>query len=118
MRHTPRPWKWYWKINDGLEADCGIYSEYTYGQAVSICRAPRYEKEEQWEANARLIASAPELLEEHKRWAKILGHIIVTFLQGNYEALNIYSKMKIEYKDGEPWLKSEAIAKAERRDEK
>ena len=54
-----------------------------------------------------------ELLEEHKQWAKILGHIIVTFLQGNYEALVVYSKMGIEYKDGEPWLKSKAIAKTE-----
>ncbi len=66
MKHTLTPWKWYWKINDRLEADCGVFSESITGQAVSVCRTPRYEKEEQWEANARLIASAPDLLEACK----------------------------------------------------
>ena len=66
MKHTLTPWKWYWKINDRLEADCGVFSESITGQAVSVCRAPRYEKEEQWEANARLIVQAPGLLEACK----------------------------------------------------
>ena len=54
------------------------------------------------------------LLEEHKQWAKILGHIFIRALQGDYEVLEIYANnMKIEFVDGEPSLKSEAIAKAE-----
>ncbi len=73
MEYTPGPWKWGWKIDDRLEADCGVHSEHTRGQAVSICRAPRYEKEEQWKANARLICGAQDLLGACKaliRWSK------------------------------------------------
>jgi hypothetical protein len=57
-----------------------------------------------------------ELLWEHKQWAKILGHIIVSHIQGNHEALDVYQHMKIEYREGEPWVKSEAISKAEGRE--
>lgn len=64
--------------------------------------------------NARLIAIAPELFEEHKDWAKILGHIIVKALQKDYEYLGIIAKhLPIEYRDGEPRVKSQAIFKAE-----
>jgi len=45
--------------NDSLETDCGIVTVDGY----SICRAPRYQKEQQWEADARLIAKAPEMYE-------------------------------------------------------
>jgi hypothetical protein len=62
---TPGPWKWYWTVaaDDETVTDCGVYSEHIFGQAVSVCRAPRYESKEQWEANAGLISSAPDLLE-------------------------------------------------------
>ncbi len=66
MKYTPEPWKWYWKINEKLEAECGVYSENVTGQVISVCRAPRYESEKQWKANARLIASVPELLKACK----------------------------------------------------
>ncbi len=64
--HTPGPWRWHWGVNEELHADCGVYSEKREGQAYSVCRAPRYESQAQWEANARLIAAAPELLEVAK----------------------------------------------------
>lgn len=60
--HTPGPWKWHWKL-DGLKADCGVFSEKTEGHAYSICRAPVFEAQDQWEANARLISAAPDMLE-------------------------------------------------------
>jgi hypothetical protein len=78
MEHTRGLWKWNWKINDRLECECGIYSEYEEGQAVSICRAPRYEKEKQWEANALLITAAPDLLKACKEvanWAETASPI-------------------------------------------
>lgn len=56
----PGPWKWYWRTDHDGHADCGIYWERREGQAISICRAPRYEKREQWEANAESIIRAPE----------------------------------------------------------
>lgn len=63
MIHTPGPWTWYWRQDNGNEADCGVMSGAESGRARSVCRAPRYESEKQWEANARLISAAPELLE-------------------------------------------------------
>ena len=64
--------------------------------------------------NARLIASAPDLLEEHKHWAKIQGRIIVEALQGEFEYLKVIAQTaRIEYINGEPYLKSEAINKSE-----
>lgn len=60
---TPGPWVWYWREDDEGHADCGVFWEKRTGHAVSICRAPRYEKQQRWEANARLIAAAPDLLE-------------------------------------------------------
>ena len=63
--HTPGPWDWYWRGSDG-EADCGVYWEKYQGHAYSVCRAPRYQTEEQWAADARLIAAAPESHEANK----------------------------------------------------
>ena len=63
--------------------------------------------------NANLIAASPVLLEEHKHWSKIQGRIIVEALQGNFEYLKLIARTaQIEYINGEPYLKSEAIAKA------
>lgn len=61
MKHTPGPWKWYWRKEDG-EANCGVFSEKNPGQAYAVARCPRYQKKEQWEVDARLIAAAPDLL--------------------------------------------------------
>ena len=67
--HTPGPWKFYWRLEDG-KANCGVFVEQHPGQALSICRAPQYERREQWEANARLIASSPKMYEYIARKAK------------------------------------------------
>ncbi len=61
-KHTPGPWKWYWRQEDGL-TNCGVFHERKRGMAYSVCRAPLYQTEEIWEADARLIAAAPDLLE-------------------------------------------------------
>ena len=40
--------------------------------------------------------------------SKILGHIIVMALQGDYEYLNTIAKLlPIGYKDGEPYVKTD-----------
>lgn len=42
-----RTYQWYWRARDG-EADCGIFYEERPGHAYSVCRAPRYAKQEEW----------------------------------------------------------------------
>ena len=61
--HTPGPWQWYWRVGEHLKADCGVFHEVREGQAVAVCRAPQYAGQRQWEADARLIAAAPEMYE-------------------------------------------------------
>ena len=61
-QHTPGPWQWYWRHEDGV-TNCGVFHEPRSGMAYSVCRAPQYQTEQKWMADARLIAAAPELLE-------------------------------------------------------
>jgi hypothetical protein len=61
FKHTPGPWKWYWRDRFGDDAG-GVYAV-DGGIATSVCRAPRYQTKEQWEADARLIAAAPTMHE-------------------------------------------------------
>jgi hypothetical protein len=60
-KHTPGPWQWYWRYEQG-EANCGVFWEQHEGMAHSVARCPRYQKKAQWEADGRLIAAAPDLL--------------------------------------------------------
>ena len=111
MKYTQGKWEVSRRIDEG-------YRVHTVsgGRADAIADLDEWQTKEETEANANLIAAAPGLLEEHKQWAKILGHIIVRALQGDYEALDTYAKcIPIEFVNGEPWAKSEAIAKAEGR---
>lgn len=55
-------WKSYWRTDDNGHADCGIYFSPQFGQAYSICRAPKYITEEQWAAIASHITKVPELI--------------------------------------------------------
>jgi hypothetical protein len=51
--HTQGPWRW----------DSGsVFSEPHVGHAYTVAISPRYQKPKQWEADARLIAAAPDLL--------------------------------------------------------
>ena len=81
-QHTPGPWVWYWRNEDG-EANCGVF--WHERMAYSVCRAPRYETQEQWEANARLIAAAPDLLETLMELVEIASVLEPTCL-GNSRA--------------------------------
>lgn len=61
---TDGTWQWYWRYDEKKdEADCGVFVQEFTGMARSICRAPRYDTQAQWEANARLIAQAPAMAE-------------------------------------------------------
>lgn len=57
VKHALFPWQWDWKEENG-ESDCGIFYEKFPGHAYAIVHCPRYEKREQWEANASFIIRA------------------------------------------------------------
>jgi hypothetical protein len=76
---TPGPWDWYWRTNDG-KTDCGVFSM-DGGISASVCRAPRYQTKEQWEADAALIAAChPDairtLLESYDSLATAYGRLV------------------------------------------
>lgn len=60
---TPGPWAWDWRLDDNGETQCGVYHEKHPGHAVAVARCPRYQTEEQWKADAPLIAAAAALYE-------------------------------------------------------
>jgi hypothetical protein len=61
--HTQGPWDWHQSKNDdGTHNGSVIYLERP-GMAHCVCKAPRYQTDEQWEADACLIAAAPDMLE-------------------------------------------------------
>lgn len=65
-KHTPGPWK----VSPSTEADfLGVYPD-TGRSEFPVAKLPEYIKAEIAEANARLIAAAPDLLAELK-WCMI-----------------------------------------------
>lgn len=63
MKHTPGPWKWHHRSEDQSH-NGSVFSEMRTGMAYAVAMMPRYQKKEQWEADAHLIAAAPDLLRE------------------------------------------------------
>ena len=61
MQPTEGKWHFFWRHENG-EADCGIFAEPHPGHAIAVARCPRYEKQEQWEANATLMCAASDML--------------------------------------------------------
>lgn len=59
--HTAGPWKWHWRSEGGLSTG-SVYAEPRTGHAYAVAICPQYQKRSQWEADARLISAAPDLL--------------------------------------------------------
>lgn len=63
--------------------------------------------------DARLIATATDLLDEHQQWAAMFGEALILALQGDYSKVDELAKcLPMHFTNGSAALKSAAIAKA------
>jgi len=76
-QHTQGPWTWHNAKNDDGTHNGSVIYEKRPGMAYCVCKAPRYQTDDQWEADAALIAAAPDLL-------SALNEMLITF-QANEE---------------------------------
>lgn len=108
-KHTPGPWEWYWRVEEG-EASCGVFWEKHPGHVYSVCRAPRYQTKEQWKEDASLIAAAPDLFavaERAETIARSIGLLAVTGRLANLLPAEAIADLEALHRDAEA-----AIAKA------
>lgn len=89
--YIPEPWKWYWKVTEKGEADCGIFNEDRPGMAYSVARCPRYQTKEQWEKDAKLICTAPKMLRMLQR----------ALDEGSYDNVEFWNEIKELIKEAE-----------------
>ena len=114
-KHTPGPW-YISEVENG-------YAFISANEHVRLARVVWQIEDDEvcgecspsCEANAHLIAAAPELLEEHKEWASLIGRVYLMIRQGRSEeaADLIVEAEVIDYQSGEPVAVSDAITKAE-----
>jgi hypothetical protein len=80
--HTPTPWMWAWR--DDEDAPASIYSMIRDGHAYAVAMCPKYQKREQWVADAKFIIEAcnnysalkariAELESNEKAYEEIIG---------------------------------------------
>lgn len=66
IAHTPGPWAWSWSVLPNGNADGRIYTGWNtpigIGAPLCVAVSPRYQTKEQWEADAPVLATAPEVL--------------------------------------------------------
>jgi hypothetical protein len=62
MKHTPGPWK----VKELSKRDIAVTSDTYYAPIPHICKLYCIKNQEEMEANASLIAAAPDLLEACK----------------------------------------------------
>ena len=61
--HTRGPWDWHRDKHDDGRNNGSVIADAKSGRARCVCKAPQYETDKQWTANANLIAAAPDLVE-------------------------------------------------------
>lgn len=62
--HTPGPWEWGWRKDDEINPG-SVVSMHRPSMPISVAMCPRYrgpDHDMRWDADARLIAAAPDLL--------------------------------------------------------
>lgn len=109
-KHTPGPWSCSYEPQPN---GCPIVGARGLMVAMLAHTVNMPQQREEAIANARLIAAAPELAEEHQRWAAWFGEALVLALQGDYSKVDELAKsMKFTFDTGTAVLRSDVIAKA------
>ncbi len=67
---TPGPWQWHWRFEDDI-ATGSVFSEQWPGMAYAVAMCPRYQTQELWEADAKLIVAARDMLKALQEIAAI-----------------------------------------------
>lgn len=103
-KHTPGPWRLIldtWRYPVVQRQSAGGFQVMALDDDVAV-------------ADARLIATAPELLDEHERWARQFGAALMAVMQEDYGPIReLAISMPFDFHgDGSPTLRSDAIAKA------
>ena len=80
-KHTPGPWGWHWNKLPSGEADGRVHTinPSFVGTVNCIAVSPRYQTQKQWEADASLLAAAPDLLEALKAVVAVADRKTVEF---------------------------------------
>src|SRR5687767_4365005 len=114
IRHSETPWVMSRRNSYGF--DVFVSSDARHDVAGRLIAAVN-DSYGTGEADAHLIAAAPELLGEHRAWAEMFGEALSLVLQGDYSKVDALAcAVRFEFPNGAPVLKSEAIAKAEPRE--
>lgn len=111
---TPGPWSVIWSIPEE-GTDCfWIMAEPSKGFQNQIAAADGYQHQPEREANAYLIAAAPDLAEEHQEWSEVIGRVFVMLRQAQYsEAMKLLDDtFMIDFSSGAPVAESPVMAKA------
>ena len=75
VKHTPGPWGWAYRQHEGAN-DGSVFWMKRPGHSYCVAKAPRYQSREQWEADARLLSAAPELLEALESMWKFVDGLV------------------------------------------
>lgn len=105
-KHTPGPWRMH---------DMESFTVVAGKPSICIANANALHRSEaENDANARLIAAAPDLLEENIQARTTLGMMAMLALQSDLEGVQeIARTLDISLYGGVPFVASPAIAKAE-----
>jgi hypothetical protein len=118
--HTPGPWNAEIKETVGnkesgyMDRYWVLSNEGGYQQHPWIlCELPDFPSRT-GKANAHLIAAAPDLLEEHRRWSEDFGEALVRALQGDYSRVDTLAReLHFTFRGGVARIRSAAINRAE-----
>ena len=72
VKHTEGPWQFHCCEHDDGRNNGSVFSKRGHsGMCYCVCKAPQYQAKDQWIADARLIAAAPDMLAALERCLEV-----------------------------------------------